>query len=129
MIKNSLKDDILSISIDNVDFSYRIPVKKMGSTISWCIGANKTDGIIIKNVSKWMLQLFTKKITDDKYVQQFKDLVQEHAPNNSIDWKATLLAVTIQNEYNRLIASNNSFEQKTKESEVIAVLEAKYKLD
>lgn len=129
MIKHSIKDELLHISIENIDFSYRIPVSKLGKTISWCVGENKAEGIIIKNVSAWTLKLFTNKVTEDKYVQQFKDLIQENAPNNSIDWKATLLAVTIQNEYYRLLIANSSFDKETKEKQVIAALEEKYKLD
>ncbi len=128
MIKHSINEDLLHISIDNRDFSYRIPVKKLGKLISWCVGDSKEEGIVIPNVSSWTLKLFTKSNEDEKYVQQFKDLIQEHAPNNSIDWKATLLAVTIQNEYNRLMITNAAFDQKTKNQEVIAQLEEKYDL-
>jgi len=128
MIKHLIKDNLIHVSIDNIDFSYRIPVNKIGNTISWCIGENKTVGIVIQNVSVWTLQLFTKKITDDKYVQQFKAVVQECNPNNSIDWKATSMAVNIQNEYNKLIIANITSDKKTKEMEVISFLEEKYKL-
>ncbi|MFT6500871.1 MAG: hypothetical protein ACJASQ_000981 [Crocinitomicaceae bacterium] len=38
MIKHTLKDKIVSISIENIDFSYRIPTKKMGNTTDWRIG-------------------------------------------------------------------------------------------
>lgn len=129
MINNSIKDDVLHISIDNRDFSYRIPVNKLGKTISWIIGENKEEGIVIPNVSSWTLKLFTKNSADAKYIDQFKGLIQENAPNNSIDWKATSLAVSIQNDYNQLMISNPAFDQKTKNQEVIASLEEKYKLD
>ncbi len=51
MIKHSLKNDIVHISIDKMNFSYRIPVNKIGSTIDWRIGKKGTKGIVIKNVS------------------------------------------------------------------------------
>lgn len=128
MINHSLKDNLLSLSIDNMDFSYRIPVEKIGKTISWKIGEKGTEGLMMKNVSKWTLQLFTKNMTDDKYVQQFKDIVQEYAPKNSIDWKETLLAVTIQNEYNSRIAVNSKATKKLEDSEILSILEKKYNL-
>lgn len=128
MINHSLKDNLISLSIDNMDFSYRIPVEKIGKTIGWKIGGKETEGIVMKNVSKWTLQLFTKNATDDKYVQQFKSIVQEHAPKNSIDWKETLLAVTIQNEYNGRVALNAKAPKKLEGSEILSILEKKYNL-
>ena len=129
MINHSLKDKLVSVSIANIDFSYRIPVKKMGNTVNWRIGEKGTEGIVMKNVSTWTLQLFTKNTTEDKYIQQFKSIVQEYAPNNSIDWKETLLAVNIQNEYNWLITTNNTAKKKINEKEIISGLKKKYKLD
>ena len=124
MINHSVKDDLLHISIENMDFSYRIPLQKLGKIIKWRIGKYGTEGIVMKNVSKWTLQLFTKKATEDKYLEQFKSIVQEHAPGNSIDWAETFLAVYVQQEYHRL----NSAEDKMDETEIIATLEEKYKL-
>jgi hypothetical protein len=129
MIKHSLTDELIHISIDNVDFSYRIPVKKIGNTISWNIGEKGKEGILMKNVSTWTLRLFTKQITEDKYIQQFKSIVQEYAPNNSINWEETLLAVNIQNEYNLLITANITSKEKKTAEEILSIVEAKYKLD
>jgi len=129
MIKHSLKDNLIYISIDKMDFSYRIPIKKIGNTLDWRIGEKGTKGIIIKNVSTWTLQLFTKKTNEDKYIKQFKSIVQEHCPNSTINWEETLLAVNIQNEYNWLITTNNTAEKKINEDEIISILKKKYKLD
>lgn len=129
MIKHSLIDNLVYISIDNVDFSYRIPIKKIGNSIDWRIGVKGTAGIVMKNVSTWTLQLFTKNITDNKYVNQFKSILEEHSTNNTIDWEDTLLAVIIQNEYNKLIAANITAEKKNSEDEIISMLKKKYKLD
>lgn len=129
MIKHSLKDNLISISINKTDFSYRIPIKKIGNTIDWKIGGKGTKGIVIKNVSTWTLQLFTKKTTEDKHIKQFKNIVQEHCPSNTINWEDTLLAVNIQNEYNWLITTNNIAEKKISEDDIISNLKKKYKLD
>lgn len=129
MIKHSIKDNLIYISISKKDFSYRIPIKKIGNVIDWRIGKNGTKGIVIKNVSTWTLRLFTKKITEEKYIQQFKNLVQEHASNNNINWEDTLLAVNIQNEFNWLITNNNLFKKKGEENDIISNLIKKYKLD
>ncbi|MFQ3326097.1 MAG: hypothetical protein ACJASM_002721 [Salibacteraceae bacterium] len=129
MIKHSLINNLVYISIDNVDFSYRIPIKKIGNSIDWRIGAKGTSGIVIKNVSTWTLQLFTKNITENKYVNQFKSILEEHSTKNTIDWEDTLLAVIIQNEYNRLSAANITAEKKNSEDEIISILKKKYKLD
>ena len=129
MIKQSLKDDLLNVSIDKKDFSYRIPIKKIGNSIDWKIGEKATKGIVLKNVSSWTLQLFTKKVTEEKYVKQFIKIVQEHSPENTINWDETLLAVKIQNDYNWLITSNNTAETKVSEDEIISILKKKYNLD
>jgi len=129
MIKQSLKDDLILISIDKIDFSYRIPVKKLGNTLNWKIGEKATPGIVIKNVSTWTLQLFTKKTTDDKYIKQFKTIVQEHCSKSTINWEDTLMAVNIQNEYNWIKATNKNAEEKIAEDEIITTLKKKYKLD
>jgi hypothetical protein len=123
MIKHSVKGEVLHISIENMDFSYRIPLQKLGKLIKWRIGKDGTDGIVMKNVSNWMLKLFSNKTTDDKHLEQFKNIVQEYAPGNSIDWNETVLAVNVQREYNRL-----QVEDKMEEMEIILNLEEKYKL-
>ncbi|NRA11075.1 MAG: hypothetical protein HRT57_03860 [Crocinitomicaceae bacterium] len=128
MINHSLKDKLVSVSIANIDFSFRIPVKKMGNTVNWRIGEKGTEGIVMKNVSTWTLQLFTKNITEEKYIQQFKTIVQEYAPNNSIDWKETLLAVNIQNEYNLAIIANATAQEKIDDNEILSILENKHEL-
>jgi hypothetical protein len=129
MIKNSLKDSIISLSIDKLNFSYRIPLKKIGNTIDWRVGEKGTKGIVINNVSTWTLHLFTKETTEDTYIKQFKRIVQEHSPNNSINWEKTLLAVNIQNEYNSLIKTNSIAEKKISEDEIILMLKKKYSLN
>ena len=128
MINHSIKDKVVSVSIANIDFSYRIPVKKMGNLVNWRIGEKGTEGIVMKNVSTWTLQLFTKNVTDDKYVQEFKEIVQKYAPNNSIDWKETLLAVTIQNQYNLAIVANEAAQEKKSDGEILSVLEKEHGL-
>jgi hypothetical protein len=131
MIKNALKDKQVHLSIDNLDFSYRIPIKKIGNTVDWRIGekGKGKEGIVTKNVSTWTLQLFTKNTTEEEYIKQFKDIVQEHAPNNIINWDATLMAVNIQNEYNSLVKENTIADTKISEEELILSLKKKYKLD
>ena len=124
MIKHSVKEDLLHISIDNMDFSYRIPIKKLGKPVKWIIGKYGTEGIAMKNVSKWTLQLFANRTLDDKYLEQFKTIVQKYAPKNSIDWNETILAVYVQQEYNRL----KSEEKDLEEMEIISMLEKKYQL-
>lgn len=129
MIKHSFKDKQVHISIDNRDFSYRIPLNKIGNTISWKIGGKGSEGIVIKNVSTWTLKLFTKNTTENKYLEQFKVIIQEYSAKKNIDWKATLLAVNIQNEYNNLVKTNTADETKISEEEIISTLEEKYNLD
>jgi hypothetical protein len=129
MIKHALKDDLVYISIDKTDFSYRIPVKKLGTTIDWRIGSKGSKVIVIKDVSKWTLQLFTKETTEYKYIKQFKSIVQKHCADNTINWDETLLAVNIQNEYNWLIKTNSKAEEKINESDIILNLKKKYKIN
>lgn len=129
MIKHSLKEDLVYISIENVDFAYRIPCKKIGKTVQWKIGAKGAEPIVIKDVSSWMLQLFTKNITDEKYINQFKSIVEEYAPVNSINWKDTLMAVNLQNEYNSITAKNIKALDKISEDEILATLTQKYNVD
>ncbi len=123
MINHTLNDNILSISIANKDFSYRISLKKLGNRIDWKIGGKDSEGILIKDVSTWALQLFTKTVTDAQYVKQFKSIVQEYCPNNAIHWEDTFMAVKIQNEYNALSKTNQD------QNEIIAILTDKYDLD
>ena len=125
MIKHSLKDTLIHISIDKMDFSYRIPIKKIGNIIDWKIGEIGTNGIVIKDVSTWTLQLFTKKINDYKYIKQFKSIVLKHCPNTTINWEDTLLAVNIQNEYNSLITAKKKIDK----DEIISTLKKKHKLN
>jgi len=129
MIKQTLKDNLNPISIDKVDFSYRIPVKKIGNTIDWKIGEKGTEGLVFKSVSTWTLQLFTKNTGVDKFIQEFISIIKEHSPKNTINWEDTLLAVNIQNEYNSRIALNNKADKKTEENEIISILKKKYKVD
>jgi hypothetical protein len=129
MIKQELKDNLVHISIDKKDFSHRIPLEKIGKAIQWNIGEKGSERIIIKNVSRLTLRLFTQEITDEKYINQFKSIVQEYAPKNNIDWKATLLAANIQNEYNSRMANQEATTTKMTPEEIIIVLEEKYNLD
>ena len=128
MIKHALKDKSIHISIENKDFSYRIPKKKLGNRVDWRIGEKGRTGIVIKDVSTWTLQLFTKDVTDDKYIKQFKTIVQELAPNNAINWDDTLSAVAAQNEYSKLVASNIAAEEKMSDDEILSILEEKFEI-
>ncbi|HLW29735.1 MAG TPA: hypothetical protein VKX29_02685 [Brumimicrobium sp.] len=123
MIKHSLKDEQVHLSIDNMDFSYRIPVKKIGNTIDWKIGEKGSETIVMKDVSSWALKLFTKNVSEEKYITQFTYIVKEYAPKNNIDWDETLMAINVQNEYNNM--ANN----KVDNQEIISTLNEKYKLD
>ncbi len=129
MIIHTLKDNILSVSIANKDFSYRISLKKLGNKIDWKIGEKDSETIIIRGVSTSALQLFTKAVTELRYVEQFKGLVQEYCPKNSINWDDTFMAVKIQNEYNSLSKTKNSAKDITIQNEIIAMLTEKYDLD
>ncbi len=129
MIKQSLKDNQIHLSIDNMDFSYRIPLKKIGNTVDWKIGKKGNEGIVMKHVSTWALRLFTKNVLDEKLIKQFEHIVQAHAPGNTIDWEETFTAIDVQNEYNSLIKSNSAAENKLSEEEIILTLNSKYKLD
>lgn len=124
MIKHELKDNVVHVSIAKKDFSFRIPVEKIGNTIDWKIGAKDSEGIQIKNVSTWTLQLFTKKITEEKYIKQFKSIVQEYCPKNAVNWEDTFMAVNAQNDYNWLKSTNDKTED-----EVILVLKEKFNFD
>ena len=129
MIKQSIKENILYLSIANQDFSYRIPVEKLGNTVNWKVGQKGTEGIVIENVSKWTLQLFTKQITEPKYVKEFEGIVQENNPENLINWENTKTAVTIQNQYNWLVETNKDAKKKMTEEEIIESLKKKFNLD
>lgn len=128
MIKQSLKDQILHINIANLDFSFRIPISKLGVFINWRIGENKSKGIVIDSVSKWAIQLFTNKVTEPKYVRQFQNIVLQHSPICAVNWENTFLAVNIQNDYNWQKSSSNTAKIKVSEDEIIAKLKQKYKL-
>jgi hypothetical protein len=129
MIKHSLKDDLVYISIGKIDFSYRIPLKKIGNTIDWKIGAKDTKGIVLKNVSTWTVQLFTKNTTEPKHIKQFQSIVQEYSKKNSIDWETTFMAVNLNNDYNWMLSTNAGAKEKINEEEMISRLTKKYKLD
>lgn len=128
MIKHERKENLIHISIDKKDFSHRIPLDKIGKAIQWTIGDKAAACIVIKNVSRLTLRLFTQNITDEKYILEFKNIVQHYAPKNNIDWKATLLAVTIQNEYNSRMANQQTADTKMSSDEIIFLLEEKYNL-
>ena len=117
------------MSIANMDFSYRIPTSKIENTIDWKIGEKGSDGIVFKNVSSWALKLFTKKATEEQYIRQFKGIVQEYCPDNTINWIDTELAVVVQNKYNWLIATNKTADKKLNENQISETLKKRYKLD
>ena len=129
MINQSIKEDILYLSIPNQDFSYRIPVERLGNPIDWKVGQKGTEQIVIENVSKWTLQLFTKKVTEGKYVKEFVAIVQENSPNNTINWENTKTAVTLQNKYNWLVETNKTAKNKMTEGEIVESLKKKFNLD
>ena len=127
MIKHELKNDQLHISIENKDFSYRIPLNKLEDLIDWKVGKDKSNGVVIKNVSKWTTKLFTKSITTLDDVKQFKGIVQQYCPDNTIDWNETVKAINIQSHYNNLVLDLKK--QNLSESQIIETLKKKYKLD
>lgn len=129
MIKQTIKDNLIYISITNQDFSYRIPVEKIGNTINWKVGEKGTEGIVINAVSKWTLQLFAKETPDNKHIKQFIAIIQEHSPNNTIDWENTRTAVNIQNQYNWLMETNKTAKNKQSNEEIIESLKKKFNLD
>lgn len=126
MIINVLENDVIHLSIAKKDFSYRIPVKKLDDVIDWRIGGKETNGIVIKNVSAWALQLFTKKVTDDLHINEFKQIVEEYCPDQTINWEETLWAIKIQNEFNGRIALNKVNKGSVTEDEIISILRKKY---
>jgi len=127
MIKHELKDDQLHISIENKDFSYRIPLSKLESLIDWKVGRDKSNVLIIKNVSKWTLKLFTRNITTMNDVREFKGIVQQYCPDNTIDWAETEKAVNVQSHYANLVLDLKK--ENLSEVQIIANLKKKYKLD
>ncbi len=129
MIKHALKEGIVHLSIDKKDFSHRIPVEKLGKAIQWNIGEEGSELISIKNVSKWMLRLMTQKITDEQSILHFKSIVQHYCPISNIDWKATLMAINIQNEFNSRMAAQKSSPYPLSQDEIIFLLEEKYELN
>ena len=129
MIKQLIKENIIYLTISNEDFSYRIPVEKLGNPIDWKVGQKGTEQIVFENVSKWTLQLFTKKVTEGKYVKEFVAIVQENSPNNTVNWENTKTAVTLQNQYNWLVETNKTAKKKMTEEEIIESLKKKFNLD
>jgi hypothetical protein len=127
MIKHELKNDQLHISIENKDFSYRIPKNKLEDLIDWKIGKDKSNLIVIKNVSKWTTKLFTKSITTMEDVKQFKGIVQIYCPDNTIDWVETEKAINIQSHYSNLVIDLKK--ESPSEEAIIAKLKKKYDLE
>lgn len=124
MIQHNIQDNHVHIFIPKTDFSYRIPKEKIASISTWKIGKPENDEqIVIQNVSKWALKLFTKNITQENYIAAFKALLDENFVPNNIDWKATLLAIKVQNRYNWLSANNSD------ETEILIAVKEKYQLD
>ena len=127
MIKHELKNDQLHISIENKDFSYRIPLNKIEDLINWKIGKDVTNNILIKNVSKWTLKLFTNNFTTIEHVKQFKGIVKQYAPENTIDWLKTEKAINIQSHYSNLALDLKK--ESPSEGAIIAKLKKKYQID
>ena len=127
MIKHELKNDQLHISIENKDFSYRIPQNKLEDLIDWKIGKDKSNLIVIKNVSKWTTKLFTKSITTMEDVKQFKGIVQIYCPDNTINWVETEKAINIQSHYSNLVLDLKK--ENPSEEAIIAKLKKKYDLE
>jgi hypothetical protein len=127
MIKHELKDNQLHISIENKDFSYRIPLNKLERLIDWKVGKDKSNLVVVKDVSKWALKLFTRNITTMDDVRQFKGIVQQYCPDNTIDWVETEKAVNIQSHYSNLILDLKK--ENLSEVQIIANLKKKYKID
>lgn len=127
MIKHELKNDQLHISIENKDFSYRIPLAKIEDLINWKIGKDSENSIIIKNVSKWTMKLFTNNFTTLEHVKQFKGIVKQYAPDNTIDWVETEKAINIQSHYSNLVLDLKK--ENPSEAKIIANLKKKYQID
>ncbi len=124
MIKQELLDNQIHLSIAGKDFSYRIPTEKIADICTWKIGKSGNDEqIVIQNVSKWALKLFTKNVTTENYIEDFKAIVTENSGQNNIDWKATYLAIKVQNRYNWLSSNNDN------ETEILLAIKEKYMLD
>ncbi len=127
MIKHELKNDQLHISIEKKDFSYRIPLNALEDLIDWKVGKDKSNPIIIKNVSKWTTKLFTKGITTIENVKQFKGIVQQYCPDNTINWGETEKALNIQSHYSNLVLDLKN--ENHSEISIIAKLKKKYDLE
>lgn len=127
MIKHELKEDQLHISIENKDFSYRIPLTKLEDLIDWKVGRDKSNVIVIKNVSKWATKLFTKGITTMDNVRQFKGIVQQYCPENTINWIDTEKALNVQSHYTNLVLDLKK--DNHSEESIIAILKKKYDLE
>ena len=127
MIKHELKDNQLHISIENKDFSYRIPQNKLEDLIDWKIGKDKSNSIVIKNVSKWATKLFTKNITTMDDVKQFKGIIQKYCPENTINWVETEKALNVQSHYSNLVLDLKK--ENHSEASIIAKLKKRYDLE
>lgn len=124
MIKHELKNDQLHISIEKKDFSYRIPVNKLEYLIDWKVGKDKSNSIVVKSVSKWATKLFTKGITTLEHFKQFKGIVAQYCPDNTIDWVETEKAINIQSHYDNLKLDLKK--ENLSEEAIIAKLKKKY---
>jgi len=127
MIKHELKDNQLHISIENKDFSYRIPQNKLEDLIDWKVGKDMSNKIVIKNVSKWATKLFTKNITTMDDVKQFKGIIQQYCPDNTINWDETVKALNIQSHYTNLVLDLKK--ENHSEASIIAKLKKRYDLE
>lgn len=127
MMKHELKNDQLHVSIEKKDFSYRIPVSKLEDLINWKVGKDKSNTIVVKDVSKWATKLFTKGITTMDDVKQFKGIVQHYCPDNTIDWVETEKAINIQSHYTNLVLDLKK--ENPSEEAIIAKLKKKYDLE
>lgn len=127
MIKHDLKNDQLHISIENKDFSYRIPMAKIENAMDWKVGKNTDRQIVLKNVNKWVMKFFTNNFTTLDHVKAFKGIVQQYLPNNSIDWIETEKAINVQSHYANLVLDLKK--QNPSEDQIIDTLKKKYQID
>jgi hypothetical protein len=62
-------------------------------------------------------------------VKEFVAIIQENSPNNTVNWENTKTAVTLQNQYNWFVETNETAKKKLTEEEIIESLKKKFNLD
>ena len=73
------------------------------------------------------MKCFTNNFTTIEHVKQFKGIVQQYCPDNSIDWIETEKAINIQSHYSNLVLDLKK--ENPSEGKIIASLKKKYQLD